>query len=244
MIRFDHVSLTYGRGHAPALDDVTFGIDAGEFVFLVGRSGSGKSSLMRLMTRELSATSGEVHVAGRDLTTLARRKVPALRRDIGVVFQDFRLLENKTVAENVAFVLDILGWKRDDVRTAVPEALDLVGLEQKARRFPHELSGGEQQRVAIARAVVKQPAVLLADEPTGNLDPENSDEVIGVLDRVNATGTTLVMATHDHSLVDRLQRRVLELSGGRLVRDSTGGYRAEPGARTGSHRAETTEALS
>ncbi|MBO1758409.1 MULTISPECIES: cell division ATP-binding protein FtsE [Dermacoccus] len=236
MIRFDHVSLTYGRKLAPALDDVSFDIERGEFVFLVGQSGSGKSSLMRLMTHEVTATSGQIHIAGRDLMTMPRRKVPSLRRDIGVVFQDFRLLENKTVAENVAFVLEILGWRRGAVRTAVPEALELVGLAEKSRRFPHELSGGEQQRVAIARAVVKQPAILLADEPTGNLDPENSEEVVGVLDRVNRTSTTLVMATHDNSLVDRLQRRVIEMSDGRLVRDSTGGYRSEATSRRSGAR--------
>ena len=226
MIRFENVSLAYGKAHAPALRDVSFNIDRGEFVFLVVASGSGKSSLMRLMTREVAPTEGRIHVAGRDLRALPRRKVPALRRDIGVVFQDFRLLENKTVEENVAFVLEILGRRRGAIRRAVPEALELVGLREKAGRFPHELSGGEQQRVAIARAVVKQPAILLADEPTGNLDPENSDDVVSVLDRVNRTATTLVMATHDNSLVDRLQRRVLEMSDGRLVRDSTGGYRA------------------
>lgn len=227
MIRFDHVTLSYDKRHAPALADVSFNIARGEFVFLVGASGSGKSSLMRLMTHELAATEGAIHVAGRDLRSLSRRKVPSLRRDIGVVFQDFRLLENKTVEENVAFVLEILGRRRGAIRRAVPDSLELVGLERKAKRFPHELSGGEQQRVAIARAVVKQPAILLADEPTGNLDPENSDDVVAVLDRINRTSTTLVMATHDHSLVDRLQRRVLEMKDGRLVRDSTGGYRAE-----------------
>lgn len=226
MIRFEDVTLSYDKNHAPALDAVSFDIERGEFVFLVGQSGSGKSSLMRLMTHEVTPSSGSIHIAGRDLTNLPRRKVPALRRDIGVVFQDFRLLENKTVAENVAFVLEILGRRRSSIRTAVPEALELVGLAEKSRRFPHELSGGEQQRVAIARAVVKQPAILLADEPTGNLDPENSDEVVGVLDRINRTSTTLVMATHDNSLVDRLQRRVIEMSDGRLVRDSTGGYRS------------------
>lgn len=252
MIRFDHVSLSYDKHHAPALENVSFNIARGEFVFLVGASGSGKSSLIRLMTHEVAATEGDVHVAGRDLRTMPRRKVPSLRRDIGVVFQDFRLLENKTVEENVAFVLEILGRRRGAIRRAVPESLELVGLAHKAKRFPHELSGGEQQRVAIARAVVKQPAILLADEPTGNLDPENSEDVVSVLDRINRTSTTLVMATHDHSLVDRLQRRVLQMQDGRLVRDSTGGYRAEQlapsldglGSRSarraarGAHRAE------
>ncbi|CAM2958216.1 MULTISPECIES: cell division ATP-binding protein FtsE [Dermacoccus] len=254
MIRFDDVSLTYDKNQAPALEHVSFNIARGEFVFLVGASGSGKSSLMRLMTHEVAPTDGEIHVAGRELRNMPRRKVPSLRRDIGVVFQDFRLLENKTVEENVAFVLEILGRRRGAIRRAVPESLELVGLAEKAKRFPHELSGGEQQRVAIARAVVKQPAILLADEPTGNLDPANSDDVVGVLDRINRTSTTLVMATHDNSLVDRLQRRVLEMKDGRLVRDSTGGYRAEAlepdlgelGTRSayraahGSHRLEET----
>ena len=223
MIRFDHVSLTYGRKLSPALDDVSFDIERGEFVFLVGQSGSGKSSLMRLMTHEVTATSGQIHIAGRDLMTMPRRKVPSLRRDIGVVFQDFRLLENKTVAENVAFVLEILGWRRGAVRTAVPEALELVGLAEKSRRFPHELSGGEQQRVAIARAFVNRPKILIADEPTGNLDPETSVGIMKLLDRINRTETTVIMATHDASIVDQMRRRVLELKSGELVRDQSKG---------------------
>ena len=225
MITFDHVTLSYDKNQPPALDDVSFDIEEGEFAFLVGASGSGKSSLLHLMTRELNATSGEIHVNGRDLRRLKRRHVPALRRDIGVVFQDFRLLDTKTVHENVAFVLEILGRRRGAIRRAVPEALEMVGLADKANRFPHELSGGEQQRVAIARAIVKHPNLLLADEPTGNLDPANSDEVVEVLDRVNKNGTTLLMATHDNNLVDRLQRRVIQLESGRLIRDSHGGYR-------------------
>ena len=216
MIRFDHVSLTYGRKLSPALDDVSFDIERGEFVFLVGQSGSGKSSLMRLMTHEVTATSGQIHIAGRDLMTMPRRKVPSLRRDIGVVFQDFRLLENKTVAENVAFVLEILGWRRGAVRTAVPEALELVGLAEKSRRFPHELSGGEQQRVAIARAVVKQPAILLADEPTGNLDTAHGEEVMRMLKQLNAEGSTIVMVTHSPSHAD-YAGRVVNMLDGRIV---------------------------
>lgn len=236
MIHFENVTLRYGKARTRALDHVSFDIEEGEFVFLVGTSGSGKSSLLRLMTREVVTTEGRVRVAGRDLTSLSRREIPALRRDIGVVFQDFRLLENKTVEENIAFVLEILGRSRKEARAVVPEALALVGLEEKAPRFPHELSGGEQQRVAIARAVVKKPTLLLADEPTGNLDPYNSRDVVEVLGRVASMGTTLVMATHDHVLVDEMQRRVLEMRNGVLVRDSTGGYLEETRPR-GRHAA-------
>lgn len=230
MIRFSHVDLAYA-GDAPALDDVSFHIAPGEFTFLVGTSGSGKSSLLKLMTREVAATSGEIIVAGQDVLALPKRKIPALRRDIGVIFQDFRLLENKTVHENVAFVLEILGRRRGAIRRAVPEALEMVGLEEKAKRFPHELSGGEQQRVAIARAIVKHPSLMLADEPTGNLDPQNTADVVSVLERINKSGTTVLMATHDHTLVDRAQRRVIELENGRIVRDSEGGYHSDE--RTG-----------
>ena len=219
MIRFDHVSLTYGRKLAPALDDVSFDIERGEFVFLVGQSGSGKSSLMRLMTHEVTATSGQIHIAGRDLMTMPRRKVPSLRRDIGVVFQDFRLLENKTVAENVAFALEVIGKPRHTIRRVVPEVLQLVGLDGKADRMPHELSGGEQQRVAVARAFVNRPKLLLADEPTGNLDPSTADEIMDLLLGINRRGTTVVMSTHNARAVNRARKRVLELRNGVLVRD-------------------------
>ncbi|NNG39215.1 cell division ATP-binding protein FtsE [Flexivirga sp. ID2601S] len=225
MIRLEHVTKRYDAGGAPALDDVTCEITRGEFVFVVGTSGSGKSTLMRLVTREVSPTKGSVLVAGRDLVALPDRQVPALRREIGVVFQDFRLLEGKTVYQNVAFVLRVLGTKRHRIKQLVPETLDLVGLDGKAGRLPHELSGGEQQRVAIARAVVKKPPILLADEPTGNLDPETSAEIVTVLDRINKTGTTVAMATHDQGIVDDFRKRVLELSDGVLVRDeASGGY--------------------
>lgn len=219
MIRFDDVSLAYDKNQAPALEHVSFNIARGEFVFLVGASGSGKSSLMRLMTHEVAPTDGEIHVAGRELRNIPRRKVPSLRRDIGVVFQDFRLLENKTVEENVAFVLEILGRRRGAIRRAVPESLELVGLAEKAKRFPHELSGGEQQRVAIARAMVNRPKLLLADEPTGNLDPSTSVGIMRLLDRINRQGTTVVMATHDDEIVDQMRKRVIELKGGEVVRD-------------------------
>ena len=229
MIKFSNVSLVYPNSAHPALHDVSFSVKPGEFAFIVGQSGSGKSSLLKLMTRELQATSGDVVISGQHLQELPKRKVPALRRDIGVIFQDFRLLENKTVHENVAFVLEILGRRKGAIRRSVPEALEMVGLEAKGSRFPHELSGGEQQRVAIARAIVKHPSLLLADEATGNLDPENTDDVVDVLERINARGTTVLMATHDHHLVDRLQRRVIEMRDGVIVRDSLGGYRDPTG---------------
>ncbi|MEO8750873.1 MAG: cell division ATP-binding protein FtsE [Allobranchiibius sp.] len=223
MIRFESVTMKYGAKDAPALDDVSINISRGEFVFLVGASGSGKSTMMQLCTRELVATGGSILVAGRELRTLPDRRVPLLRREIGVVFQDFRLLENKTVYQNVAFVLKVLGAKRHVIKTLVPETLELVGLAGKERRLPHELSGGEQQRVAIARAVVKKPPILLADEPTGNLDPEISEDIVTVLDRINRTDTTVLVATHDSSIVDRFGKRVLELRGGKVVRDEQHG---------------------
>lgn len=230
MIRLDNVTMRYDEELEPALDEVSLEIDRSEFAFIVGQSGSGKSTLLKLMTRELVATSGELLVAGRDLRRLPDRKVPPLRRDIGVVFQDYRLLEDKTVAANVAFALQVLGRKRHQIKQLVPEVLELVGLEKKASRKPAQLSGGEQQRVAIARAVVKKPAILLADEPTGNLDPENSSEIVQVLDRINKAGTTVVVATHDHNIVDEFRKRVVQLSAGLVVRDdAVGGYEAASG---------------
>lgn len=219
MIRFENVTMRYAKEVEPALDEVTLEVARGEFVFVVGASGSGKSTLLRLMTRELVATSGDLLIAGRDLRTLPDRKVPQLRREIGVVFQDFRLLEDKTVAQNVAFALQVLGRKRHQIKQLVPEVLELVGLEKKAGRKPAQLSGGEQQRVAIARAVVKKPAIVLADEPTGNLDPENSTEIVEVLERINKAGTTVVVATHDHNIVDEFRKRVVQLDDGLVVRD-------------------------
>lgn len=240
MIRLDHVTKRYDTRSDPALDDVNCEINRGEFVFVVGASGSGKSTLMRMVTREVLPSSGTVLVAGRDLVALPERKVPALRRDIGVVFQDFRLLEGKTVYQNVAFVLRVLGEKRHRIKRLVPESLELVGLENKAGRLPHELSGGEQQRVAIARAVVKNPPILLADEPTGNLDPETSGGIVAVLDRINKTGTTVVMATHDQGIVDDFRKRVIELRQGQLVRDeSSGGYVRGAAAHTARNGANS-----
>jgi cell division transport system ATP-binding protein len=227
VIRFEKVSKAYpGQGHA-ALDQVSIDIDKGEFVFLVGQSGSGKSTALRLVLRETRSTGGRVHVAGKDLNRLAGWKVPRLRRQIGTVFQDFRLLPNKTVSENVAFALQVIGKSRGEIRKVVPQTLDLVDLGDKGDRMPDELSGGEQQRVAIARAFVNRPMILIADEPTGNLDPTTSAGIMKLLDRINRTGTTVLMATHDAHVVDQLQKRVIELDHGRVVRDDAqGGYGA------------------
>ncbi|HEX2704372.1 MAG TPA: cell division ATP-binding protein FtsE, partial [Candidatus Lustribacter sp.] len=222
-ISFDQVSKVYPRTTRPALDRVSVEIERGEFVFVVGKSGSGKSTMLRLILKEENATSGTIHVAGRDLGRLAYRKVPRLRREIGTVFQDFRLLPNKTVSANVAFALQVLGKPRSVIRQTVPEALAMVGLEGMEKRFPHELSGGEQQRVAIARAVVNKPAILLCDEPTGNLDPTTSLDIVTLLQRINRGGTTVLMATHDHEMVNTRRRRVVELDEGVLVRDQSDG---------------------
>jgi cell division transport system ATP-binding protein len=223
MIRFENVTKTYPRAKRPALENITLDIERGEFVFVVGQSGSGKSTLLRLVLREELASAGEVLVAGREVKGLPARKVPPLRREIGVVFQDFRLLPNKTVFANVAFALQVLGRSRHDITSLVPETLDLVGLAGKEKRLPHELSGGEQQRVAIARAFVNKPPILLADEPTGNLDPTTSLGIVRLLDRINRTGTTIVMATHDDEIVDQLRKRVVELRDGEIVRDQVRG---------------------
>jgi cell division transport system ATP-binding protein len=207
---------------------VSIDIEKGEFVFLVGASGSGKSTALRLVLRETRPTAGRVHVAGKEVNRLAGWKVPRLRRQIGTVFQDFRLLPNKTVAENVAFALQVIGKPKDEIRTVVPRTLELVGLQDKGDRLPDELSGGEQQRVAIARAFVNRPMILIADEPTGNLDPTTSAGIMSLLDRINATGTTVLMATHDNSVVDQMQKRVIELDHGRVTRDeATGSYGSE-----------------
>jgi cell division transport system ATP-binding protein len=223
VIRFENVSATYPGHTKPALEAVTVDVEKGEFVFLVGASGSGKSTFLRLVLREARANDGRVYVAGKDLTRLAGWKVPALRRQIGTVFQDFRLLPNKTVAENVAFALQVIGKPRAHINKVVPETLELVGLEGKGQRMPDELSGGEQQRVAIARAFVNRPMILIADEPTGNLDPNTSVGIMKLLDRINRTGTTVLMATHDAGIVDQMRKRVIELDDGRVVRDQSRG---------------------
>jgi cell division transport system ATP-binding protein len=223
VIRLDNVSKVYPNMVRPALSDVTVDVDKGEFVFLVGASGSGKSTFLRLLLKEDSPTSGSVHVAGKDLARLSHWKVPALRRQIGCVFQDFRLLPNKTVFDNVAFALEVIGKPRQLIDKVVPEVLDLVGLTGKGGRLPDELSGGEQQRVAIARAFANRPMILIADEPTGNLDPSTSVGIMKLLDRINRTGTTVIMATHDAVIVDSMRRRVVELDNGKVVRDQSRG---------------------
>jgi cell division transport system ATP-binding protein len=223
VIRFEHVTKSYPGTQRPALSDIEVEVAKGEFVFLVGQSGSGKSTFLRLVLREARPTAGRVHVAGKEINRLASWKVPALRRQIGTVFQDFRLLPNKTVTQNVAFALQVIGKPKSVIDRIVPETLELVGLEGKANRLPDELSGGEQQRVAVARAFVNRPMILIADEPTGNLDPTTSIGLMKLLDRINRTGTTVVMATHDESIVDQMRKRVIELDNGRVIRDQVRG---------------------
>jgi cell division transport system ATP-binding protein len=222
MIRLDNVTKAY-KGTTVALRDVSVDIQKGEFVFLVGPSGSGKSTFIRLVTKEEVADAGQVWVAGKEVGSLSPFKVPYLRRNIGCVFQDFRLLPTKTVYENVAFALEVIGRPRQVVKTQVPQILDLVGLGKKLKNLPNELSGGEQQRVAIARAFVNRPLILLADEPTGNLDPSTTAGIMRLLDRINKTGTTVVMATHDNGIVDSMRRRVIELDRGTVIRDQARG---------------------
>ncbi len=223
MIRFEHVTKAYNSSKRPALDAIDVDVDKGEFVFLVGASGSGKSTFLRLILREARPSSGRVYVAGKEINRLAGWKIPSLRRQIGTVFQDFRLLPNKSVSENVAFALQVIGKPRRVIQRVVPETLELVGLSGKGDRMPDELSGGEQQRVAVARAFVNRPMILIADEPTGNLDPNTSVGIMKLLDRINRTGTTVLMATHDSGIVDQMRKRVIELDGGRVIRDQTRG---------------------
>ncbi|CAA9216841.1 MAG: Cell-division-associated, ABC-transporter-like signaling protein FtsE [uncultured Arthrobacter sp.] len=223
MIRFENVTKVYDAKSRPALDSVSLEVDRSEFVFLVGASGSGKSTFIRLVLKEDSASRGAVYVAGQNVANIPSWRVPRLRRGIGVVFQDFRLLPNKTVFANVAFAMQVIGKSRAVIRETVPEVLKTVGLEGKNNRMPHELSGGEQQRVAIARAIVNRPGILLADEPTGNLDPTTSMGIMKVLDRINSNGTTVVMATHDDDIVNTMRKRVVELRNGAVVRDDAQG---------------------
>lgn len=228
MIRFDEVTKLYSNSARPALNAVSLEILKGEFVFLVGASGSGKSSFLRLILKEDTPSSGRIHVLGQDLGRLSSRRVPYFRRNLGVVFQDFRLLPQKNVFQNVAFSLQVIGKSRGYIQEVVPDVLKMVGLAGKASRLPHELSGGEQQRVAIARAVVNKPAILLADEPTGNLDPMTSAGIMSLLERISLSGTTVLMATHDAGIVDQMQRRVIELVSGQIVRDEReGGYQTQ-----------------
>ena len=229
MIRLDNVSKTYRGAGESALTEIDLEMARGEFVFLVGASGSGKSSLLRLLLREEKPDSGELFVLGESLKSMPQRQVAKYRRKLGVVFQDFRLLSNKTVYQNVAYALQVIGKSRAFIETSVPDVLRLVGLEDKSSSFPAALSGGQQQRVAIARALVNRPELLLADEPTGNLDPDNSREIMGLLSRINLSGTTIVMATHDRGIVDQMQRRVVEIQDGRVIREAeTASYREMP----------------
>ncbi|GAA2179143.1 cell division ATP-binding protein FtsE [Leucobacter tardus] len=223
MILFENVTKQYRGTQRPALDSIDLKIDRGEFVFIVGASGSGKSSCLQLILRQEQPSSGNIHVLGQDLGRISSRKVPYFRRNLGMVFQDFRLLTDKTVYENVAFSLQVIGKSRGFIQEAVPDTLEMVGLGNKSKRYPHELSGGEQQRVAIARAIVNKPAILMADEPTGNLDPATSLGIMQLLRAINASGTTVVMATHEATFVDIMQQRVVELSQGIVVRDEIGG---------------------
>jgi cell division transport system ATP-binding protein len=222
VIEFRSVSKHYDVG-AVGLDQATFSVDPGSFMFLVGSTGSGKSTVMRLLIKELEADSGTIRVAGHDLARIVRRRVPFYRRNLGVVFQDFKLLPNRTVHDNVAYALQVTGGTRKDIRAKVPDILRLTGLSTKLHNYPDQLSGGEQQRVAIARAFVNHPPLLLADEPTGNLDPETSIGIMQLLYRINRTGTTVLVATHDQAMVNKMRRRVLELSHGRIVRDEASG---------------------
>ena len=227
MIKFDNVSKVY-KSEVVALRDACLDIQKGEFVFLVGASGSGKSTILRLMNREETPEKGRIWVAGKDIGELSSWKVPFLRRNIGCVFQDFKLLPNRTVYDNVAYALQVIGESRSEIRSKTPEIIRLVGLQSKIHNYPDQLSGGEQQRVSIARAFVNHPPLLLADEPTGNLDPETSIGIMQLLYRINRTGTTVVVATHDNHLVDRMRRRVIELRDGRIIRDETSGlYRPD-----------------
>lgn len=229
MISFDNVSKQYRNSAQPALVDINLTIDQGEFVFLVGSSGSGKSSLLRLMLREEFPTTGKVMVNGVDVAALHNRKVPAFRQTMGIVFQDFRLLPNKTVFENIAFGMEVIGKSRAEVQAAVPDVIDLVGLDGKENRLPSELSGGEQQRVALARAFVNHPKLLLCDEPTGNLDPSTSVGIMKLLDRINRSGTTVIMATHDVAIVDQMRKRIVQLEHGHIVRDQARGMYGHTG---------------
>ena len=236
IIEFRGVSKRYPSGDT-GLDEATFAVDRGEFVFLVGATGSGKSTVMRLLIKEVEQTQGTIRVAGHDLTQISRRKVPFYRRNLGVVFQDFKLLPSRTVYENVAYALQVTGGGRREIRDKVPDILRLTGLSTKLHNYPDQLSGGEQQRVSIARAFVNHPPLLLADEPTGNLDPETSIDIMRLLYRINRTGTTVLVASHDKAMVDKMRRRVLELSRGRIVRDeATGLYTRDETTREFAQR--------
>jgi len=219
MILFDRVSKTYGRTNAPALERISLHVEPKEFVIIVGASGAGKSTLLKLLTREEKPTSGKIIVGGIDYDKLKDKEIPLLRRKIGVVFQDFKLLPAKTVFENVAFALEMVGMSNKEINHTVPRVLDIVGLTGKEKRMPLELSGGERQRVAIARAIVRQPKILIADEPTGNLDPKHAWDVVRVLEKINRFGTTVLLTTHNQDIVNRLKRRVITIKDGKVVSD-------------------------
>lgn len=223
MIKFENVTMAYRKDGHPALNDVSFEIADGEFVFLVGQSGAGKSTILRLLIREEKAQSGNVLIDDINIGELREKEVPKLRRNIGMVFQDFRLLQEKTISENVAFALQVLNKTPVEIKQTVPAVLDLVGLLDKANRKPEQLSGGEQQRVAIARALVNRPAILMADEPSGNLDPDTTIEIMRLLDQINKAGTTVIMATHDAGIVDQMRKRVIEITNGAIIRDQVRG---------------------
>ena len=224
MVKFENVSMVYPGGEQKAIDDMSFTIEDGEFVFLVGPSGSGKTSIIKLITGEVEANAGELRVNGFDLRRIRRSRIPAMRRTIGVIFQDFRLIEDKTIYENVAFAMHVVGAKNRDIRRRVPYVLDLVGLSGREKRFPREVSGGEQQRVAVARAIVNSPQLLIADEPTGNLDPARSLELMLLMDRINEMGTTVLVVTHEKELVNSFSKRVVAIEDGRVISDGMDGY--------------------
>lgn len=227
MITFDSVSKVYQTSTRPALDSISLTINKGEFVFLIGPSGSGKSTFLELLVRDANVSSGDIHFADFHVNTLKGREINQLRQRIGYVFQDFRLLSKLNVHDNVAFALEVIGKNKSQIKKSVPQALEMVGLAAKANRMPHELSGGEQQRVAVARAVINRPLLLLADEPTGNLDPETADDIMTLLSQINRGGTTVIMSTHNARAVDDMRRRVVELHLGSLVRDDTHGVYGE-----------------
>lgn len=225
MILLDRVTKVYGKEAKPALNRVSVHIEAKEFVVLIGASGAGKSTLLKILTREEKPTSGKIVVGGVDYDTLKDKHIPLLRRKIGTVFQDFKLLPDRTVFENIAFAMEIVGMSNREIRNTVPRVIELVGLKGKEKKFPHQLSGGEMQRVAIARAVVRQPKILIADEPTGNLDPGHSWDIIKLLEKINRYGTTVLLTTHNADIVNKLQRRVVAIDGGKVIRDEAkGGY--------------------
>ena len=224
MVHLHQVSMTYKSSGAHAANNLDMEIGEGEFVFLVGPSGSGKTTIIKLLTGEVRADSGEIEVNGFDLTRMRRRKLPALRRTLGVIFQDFRLIDNKTVYDNVAFAMHVIGASRREIRERVPYVLKLVGLEGREKRFPQQLSGGEQQRVAVARALVNSPNLIIADEPTGNLDPARSLEIMLLLQKINELGTTILVVTHEKELVNAFSKRVITLENGSIISDGTGGY--------------------